>query len=208
MKGTLVVAVVSAVCLLATCGHASDLSRPEAKRILDKVVAAQPPVNGFSLSTEQMQRLRTVDAAILNKAFVFLSPPENQGPYMALVPNSGARSIADGGQRCLPDGGDMRLMSGQFVQCLNILNPAEITWQRPGILLRLKAGVSARLAIIEITGIADGSAPNEKLVEDTWKYDLSQLSKEIDDAVKPATNAGTALFRLYDDGWRFVRFEK
>lgn len=209
MKKTLVVAVVSVIGLLATCGHASDLSRPEAKKILDKTLAAQPPVDGFSVSIEQMQRLKTVDAAILNKVFTFLTPPPQGRSALeqlaGSLTNSGAASITDGGQRCLPDGSDMRIMTGQFVQCLNILNPADITWQRPGILLRLKTGV--KRVIVEITGIADATAPNEKIVEDSWKFDLSSLPKEIEDAIRPATNTtGKALVRLYDDGWRFVNF--
>jgi hypothetical protein len=94
-------------------------------------------------------------------------------------------------------------MTGQFAQCLNILNAADITWDHPGVLLTLKTGIKA--IIVEVTGIADASA-NEKTVEETWKFDLSPLPKEIGDAIKPATNPGKALLRLYDDGWRFVQF--
>lgn len=57
IKKTVVVAVVGVIGLLATCGHASDLSKPEAKKILDKTSAAQPPVDGFSVSIEQMMTM-------------------------------------------------------------------------------------------------------------------------------------------------------
>jgi len=41
-------------------------------------------------------------------------------------------------------------------------------------------------------------------VELTWKYDFSALSRAVEDAIQPPINSGTAIFRLYDDGWRIV----
>ena len=48
---------------------------------------------------------------------------------------------------------------------------------------------------------------NKKVVEFTWKYDLSEYpqgAEGIFNLTPPAQRK--ALLRLYDDGWRFVEF--
>jgi len=69
-----------------------------------------------------------------------------------------------------------------------------------------KARPSVKWVVIEVTGIADGQAPSEKIVEDTWHYDFSffSLPKDVEAALEPL-RTGKALFRLYDNGWRFVQ---
>lgn len=204
LKTTLVIALVSVPCLLSMCG-ASELTRAEAKQALDKVLA-NISLGKISVSIEQMQRLKSVhDADAINKVFVFLSPPPQGRSALeqlaaSLTPSNA--SYSDGGQRCLPDASDARIMTGQFVQCTLPVSP-DITWQRPGVVLALRTPV--KQVIVEITGIADMSA-TEKIVEDTYKLDLSAFPKEIQDALKTPIFPGKALFRLYDDGWRFVQF--
>ena len=103
---------------------------------------------------------------------------------------------------CLPDRTDIRVGMG-FALCS--VGMPEITWQRPGTLLVLNKPVT--LTIVEVTGIADETNPKEKIVEYTWQYDLSPLTKQTQDAVKIVPHPGKALLRLYDDGWRFVDFK-
>lgn len=58
--------------------------------------------------------------------------------------------------------------------------------------------------VVDVTGITSAGSLNEKIVELTWKYDFSALSRAVEDAIQPPINSGTAIFRLYDDGWRIV----
>jgi hypothetical protein len=198
---------ISLVCMFSINCGASDLSRPEAKRIIDKVVAGIN-VTEISVSTEQMQRLKNIHDAptVLSKVFVLQSaPPQSTNALMGLAQSlSGpsAASFRDGGRMCLPDSSDQRIMMGQFVLCVNMLTP-DITWQNPGIKLTLKTPL--KLTLLEITGIAENS-PTEKVVEDTWQYDFSSWPTEMKDAIKPAIYNGKAQFHLYDDGWRFEKF--
>jgi hypothetical protein len=180
---TMFVAVASVACLLlaASC-YAADLSRPEAKKVLDKIGATSSATQ-VSFSSQQMQRIGTLNDDVKRKYF-----------------------NVDTAKRCLPDSSDVRIMTGQFVQCLDLVNPSEITWQNPGVLATVR--IPIQWTIIEITGIAEGQNPNvEKTVEYTWQFDFSSYSRDVQNAIKPALNPGKALFRLYDDGWRFVEFQ-
>jgi len=94
---------------------------------------------------------------------------------------------------------------GEFVLCQNPISPEEITWEHPGVLIKLKTPV--KWYLIEVTGIAGtAGSQNDRIVEDTWQFDLSSFPKEIQDALKTPPLKGKALLRLYDDGWRFMQF--
>ncbi|MGO8817572.1 MAG: hypothetical protein ACLQVG_23240 [Terriglobia bacterium] len=196
------VAAASAAILLSTACQASDLTRAEAKRMIEKagVDAAYTEV---SLSPEQMERLKSIYNAIniLSTVFVMVSAPP-QGPFALAKESNEAASYVDGGQRCVPDSNDMRLNSGQFVPCQTPLSLA-ITWQHPGILMKLKNPIKP--IILEVTGFSDGSSgPNEQIVGYTWQYDLSALPQDVQDAIGPRVRSGRALFRLSAEGWKFV----
>ena len=109
----------------------------------------------------------------------------------------------EAGKPCLPDSGDARLLTHQFVLCQGVV-PPDVTWQQSGYLLPSKHPV--KWILIEVTGITD-SAQNEKIVEYTWKWDSSPFPSEIQDVLRYSPRPGKSLFRLYDDGWRFVEFK-
>jgi hypothetical protein len=203
LRTTLVVAVVSLASLSSMSG-ASELTREEAKKALDKAVA-NVLIGKITLTAEQMQRLKTVqDADAINKVFVLMNPPPQGRSALeqlagSLTPSNA--SYSDGGQRCLPDASDVRISTGQFVQCVQPVH-SDITWQRPGVVLTLRTPV--KQVIVEITGIAVTS-PTERIVEEIYKLDFSTFPKEIEDALKTPLWRGKDLFRLYDDGWRFVQ---
>jgi hypothetical protein len=58
-----------------------------------------------------------------------------------------------------------------------------------------------------VTGITDGLTIHEKIAEYTWVYIFPGASPELQDFLNSQTAPGKALFRLYDDGWRFVQFQ-
>lgn len=183
MKATSVFAVTVSCILAASChAAAADLTRAQAKTILDKVGAGTSNAQ-ISLSVDHLVKLGEAKDAktLLLKVFV------------------DGKSVA-----CLPDSSDVRIATGQFVQCTT-LDPG-ITWQNPGAMVPLRQPI--KWAIVEITGIASGQNPNEKIAEYTWQFDFSSFSlpKEFEDALRTPLRAGKALFRLYDDGWRFAEF--
>jgi len=180
---TRVLAIVGAASLLMAC-HTSELTRGKAKNLLNKV-GAGVSTNQITFSPEQLQKLSQLkDAKDADAALTKLFIMNTMKP-------------------CLPDASDVRIVTGQFVQCQN--PGPEITWQHPGVMASLKTPV--KWVVIEVTGIADGQAPSEKIVEDTWHYDFSSFSlpKDVEAGLEPL-RTGKALFRLYDDGWRFVQF--
>jgi hypothetical protein len=164
--------------LLLSC-NTSELTRPKAKRILEKV-AADSSITQISLSSDQALRLlKTKDSLA----------------FFAKFSTGRARP-------CLPDGSDVRIMAGDFALCPSPL--PEITWQHPGWMIALRRPI--KWTIFEITGITDGQNLNEKVVEYTWQYDYSPFPKEGADVLKVPIRKGKAVIRLYDDGWRFVNF--
>jgi hypothetical protein len=169
------------LCLLATGCHASELTRAEAKNLLDKATAGLP-ISQITASLDQFQKLSAIKDAKAIFSTVF---------------------VLEKSRACLPDASDARLATGEFVVCPN--PGPEITWQRPGLMLSLKA--PTKVVVIGITGIADGQSQSERLVEYTWQFDLSSFPKEIEDILKLPTRTGKALFRRYDDGWRVVEFK-
>ena len=179
MKTKVTFAIVSVSCVLVCC-HAAELTRAEAKKIIEKVRAEQS-FPEISLSNEQSMKL-------------FQLP--NAGPLLDKV------FVSEKSKPCLPDRSDMRLMSGQFVLCPKPVNP-DITWQKPGGMFSLKTPIKS--VIIEVTGITDAqSGPSDKIVEYTWQFDYSSFPKEVADALKLPPRTGKSLLRRYDDGWRFV----
>ncbi len=102
---------------------------------------------------------------------------------------------------CIPNATDVRVSLGQLALCQGFL-PADVSWQHPGLLVILKKPI--RRTLTEITGITGGDNTNEKIVEYSWQYDLSNLTQESQDELRQGPQVGKSLFRLYDDGWRFV----
>jgi len=105
---------------------------------------------------------------------------------------------------CLPDASDVRVLFGQFVFCSALIPPG-VTSQQPGLLVTFNKPY--RWSLVEVTGMSDGQAPNEKNVEYTWEYVFPDFSQDLQSALKYTPRPGKALLRLYDDGWRFVSFE-
>lgn len=191
-KATFVLAVAvifSLACLLSAGCHSSELSRGKAKDILDKV-GSERSYSQITMSMDQLQRLnniadRKLVSTTLTKHFVVSS----RVPW----------------KLCVPDKSDVRVITGQFLECPSPANP-EVTWQHPGMVVPLRTPI--KQIVIEVTGIADGSTPSEKTVEYTWRFDFSSmfLPKAIEDALTFPLRTGKAAFRRYDDGWRFMNF--
>ncbi len=177
-------AVAGLACLLSLSCHSSELTRAQARNLLNKAGAGVSTTQ-ITFSAEQLQKLAALkDAKDADTTLAKLFAMNKLKP-------------------CLPDGSDVRIMTGQFVQCPN--PGPEITWQHPGVVAFLRTPV--KWVVNEVTGIADGQTPSEKIVEDTWHYDFSSFSlpKGVEAALEPL-RTGKALFRLYDDGWRFAQF--
>jgi hypothetical protein len=105
---------------------------------------------------------------------------------------------------CVPDPNDVRIATGQFVACYPPI-PSEVSEDQPGVLVTLTKTITC--TVVEITGIAEGASASEKHVEFNWEYNFSSLSKEAQAAFRQGSHPGKALFRLYDDGWRYVKNE-
>jgi hypothetical protein len=183
MKATSIFALVATSIVAAGChAVAADLTRAQAKAALDKLGAATP-ITQITLSIEHLAKVGQAKDAktLISRVFV-------EG-----------KSVG-----CLPDPSDVRIATGQFVQCTPI--DAGVTWQNPGVIVPLKQPI--KWAIVEITGIASGQNPTDKVAEYTWQYDFSSFSlpKEFDEILTIPLRSGKALFRLYDDGWRFVEY--
>jgi hypothetical protein len=168
--------------VLVSCGPNQHLTRSEAKKIMDAVAAKSEVtqitlIPGAAVSPEQEQRLKAQAATIV--------------------------SLVKGARPCLPDPSDVRIATGQFAFCEGV-SPG-VTWQRPGLLVTLNKPTT--WSLVEVTGIADGQNANEKVVEYTWEYNFSQFPGKIPEVFKQAPRPGKALLRLYDDGWRFVKFQ-
>jgi hypothetical protein len=128
------------------------------------------------------------------------APP--QTTYSFADPTNHPAQFVDGGRWCLPDPSDMRIMTGNFIQCVNYVG-TDIDWQHPGVVMILKQPVG--WAVKEVTGITEGSIPSEKIVDITWQFDLSSFPPELKDAINQPALTGKILFKLYDDGWRFEK---
>ena len=236
MKVRPIVTGASIACLLSvSCHAAADLTRAEAKKAFEKVAAADTPTTTLTLSTSQMERLKSIppdpppqastqpaqpaqkkhgflsklgkvvtvnDAhapagapanAALSKVFKLVYAPP-QGPYSFADPTNHPALFVDGGRWCLPDSSDMRIMTGNFVQCENYVG-LDISWQRPGILMQLKNPI--KWTVTEVTGITEGSTASEKVVDVTWQFDLSSFPQNFQDAIQQPPLKGKILFKLY-----------
>lgn len=172
------------VLLLSNCGSSRQLTRGDAKKILDKV-AAQTAITQITLNADQAKRLMSLVS----------------GGYQA-----SSSFDMEAGKPCLPDGDNARTVvsvTHRFVLCQGVISP-DVTWQQPGYLLPSKHAV--KWVLIEVTGITD-SVQNEKIVEYTWEWDSSPFPSEIRDILRYSPSTGRALFRHYDDGWRFVEIK-
>jgi hypothetical protein len=178
------IALVISGLFLAGCHH-SELTRAEAKRIIQKAMDENPikeiTVNGRRLLDFAKQpSARHINDATAN-VFAWKQ-----------------------GKGCLPDQSDVRIATGQFILCPSPINP-EVTWQALGIVVPLRTPL--RRIVIEVTGITAGNTQNERTVEDIWQFDFGFFSKDIQrflDDVSASPRHGKATLRLYDDGWRLV----
>lgn len=63
-----------------------------------------------------------------------------------------------------------------------------------------------RVIDLTVTGISGADQQGEKVVDFTWRYDLSTLPPEVQEVLGPdRVYSGKAMMRQYDDGWRLVR---
>jgi len=104
---------------------------------------------------------------------------------------------------CIPDPADIRLAMNQFSLCKGSIPPG-VTWRQPGVAVTLTKSV--HWSVHEVTGISDGDNPNQKIVEYSWEFDFSQLSKQEQDGLTLPLQTGKSLLQLYDDGWRWVKY--
>jgi hypothetical protein len=168
--------------VISGCGP-QKLNRERATEILDKI-ANKPSMTELGMSSDQVRRLSHLNAP--DSATVKQMMNLNSGKFC------GARD-------------DMQVAVGVRPLCPNYIPPG-ITWRDPGRLVILAKPIKWKL--IDITGISDvPDAQSEKLVDYTWQYDLSGFPKSFLDIYNPPLQRGHALFRLYDDGWRFVEFK-
>jgi hypothetical protein len=60
--------------------------------------------------------------------------------------------------------------------------------------------------VIEITGIASSGDQNVMKVDYRWQWDISGQPDKLTDAIPTLKDISndTAMFKLYDDGWRIV----
>lgn len=171
--------------LLLTGCHSSGFSRADAKRILNKNGVA--PITLVTLSVPELTKLVKL-----------------QGGRITGIPDHRFLDLSTSKQ-CVPGDTDIRVQMGQYVLCVAVVNPNEVTWQEPGYLVTLQKPI--KWSIVEITGISESQNENvEKTVEYTWQYDFSAYPTDIQDAIRAPVSTGKALFHLYDDGWRFVRY--
>jgi hypothetical protein len=185
MKTSLAV-VVGAVCVLAVACHASDLTRAEAKRIVQKTMDEKPLTTITFGSGQHMMEL-----AEEMKRVHFSEATDRVFSWKDAKP-------------CLPDSSDMRLVTGQFVMCPKPI-PDEVTWQTPGLLIPLKSPI--KRIVLEVTGIANGDNQSERIVEHTWQCDFTSFPKEVQDILiklSACPRKDKAMLRLYDDGWRIT----
>jgi len=139
--------------------------------------------------------------ATLSKVFNLVYAPP-QSTYSFADPTNHPALFVDGGRWCLPDPNDMRMMTGNFVQCQNYV-ALDISWQNPGVIMFLKTPI--KWTVKEVTGITEGATPSEKAVDVTWQFDLSSFPQNFQDAIQQPLLKGKVLFKLYDDGWRFEK---
>jgi len=68
--------------------------------------------------------------------------------------------------------------------------------------------VPVQRRVVEITGITDGEN-SSKIVEYKWHWDYDAQPQELKDILfkSDVAQPGKATLKLYDDGWRVVKFE-
>lgn len=74
--------------------------------------------------------------------------------------------------------------------------------------LTVMPAVPIKPHVIQVTGITDGDN-GSKIVEYQWDWDFAKQPQDVKDLIfknNPA-NVGKATLKLYDDGWRVVKFE-
>lgn len=169
-------------CVVSGCGP-KKLSRGAAEDILNKV-GIQQPIGQITVSFDQATKLANLHRDSLVK--------END-PF-------------PGVKACLPDAQDVRIATGKFAFCQGWI-PPEVTWQHPGVLLTLSKPIGWK--VIAVTGMSDDSqAHDDKTVEYTWQYDLSEFPSAVAQIInRTPPPSGKSEIKLYDDGWRFVSFK-
>ena len=201
MKTTFITAACVA-CLLSVACHGADLSRAEAKKILEtngawttivsgREVAAKE-VNIVSFTSEQMSTLNTFWATqpTLNQYV----KGWQQCPNFGVSPSITCENPAGEGANV-----EERMQRAQY---------GGLGGGVTGTVVMLKTPV--KLVVVEVTGISEaqnhfggGEGPNVKTVEYTWLYDLP---KEVVPAGLLLPHEGKAILRRYDDGWRLDKF--
>ena len=180
---SLCLGLIAVLAMTSSC-RSQKLTRDSAKDILNKV-GLSDQFHQFVIGSNEASQFVKIDPGTAQKLATLMDFNQFKS--------------------CLPDRADIRLVSGKYVLCPGYIPPG-IDAQHPGLLVPLFKPVGWR--IIEITGISDDSNnQSNKVVEFTWKYDLSEYpqgAERIFNLTPPAQRK--ALLRLYDDGWRFVEF--
>lgn len=81
--------------------------------------------------------------------------------------------------------------------------------QMPAMPAQVVTAIPIKPYVIEVSGITEGGTESEKLVEYTWNWDFKPLPEEVRYFFKDhPPERWKVTLKLYDDGWRAVKFEK
>lgn len=183
VRGFLAVAV--ACSLISGCGP-QKLTRGLAKDILNKQGDLKQ-TNELTLSLDQLVSLAHLDKGAVDKVNTLIDMKS--------------------GRPCGSSTASAMVQVGQLPLCPGFI-PPPVAAQKRGAEVHLTTPIGWK--VVEITGVSDDAhAPNTKLVEYTWQYDLSTFPDTAAQTINPNPPApGKAFLRLYDDGWRFESFTK
>jgi|SRR3974390_3331886 len=176
----LLVAIGGTVLCLVACTSSQTLTRGKATDILEKSPAYQPQPNAPVYLTRE-QHEEGVKEGLWTKEDDHLHPV-----WWKLTPS---------GERCFT-------------------GPASVSdlMRNPKLFRSFIARFNFKRKVIEITGITDDSAAigdptTTKVVDVKWTYDFAGCPDDIriGKVFKDYSKEDQDMFKLYDDGWRYVR---
>jgi hypothetical protein len=163
---SLCLGVIAILAMTSSC-RSQKLTRDSATDIMNKVGGLSDLFHAIILGPDEASKMMHMDANTAKKLMTFmdLNHPKS----------------------CLPDKSDIRLVTGKYVFC-SVYSPHGVDAQHPGVMLTLTKPVGWK--IVEITGISsDSNTSNDKVVEYTWKYDLSEYGGDVEEIFNPTPPA-------------------
>src|ERR1022692_495928 len=114
-------------------------------------------------------------------------------------------TLTEDGKRYFEETGGEAMLAAAYIEASGlVVNDPNLP--TVGMSLYIEPKQPIKESVIEITGIASSGDQNVMKVDYRWQWDISGQPDKLTDAIPTLKDKSndTAMFKLYDDGWRIV----